>query len=111
MHLEKLLLHCLISITTVVHKHTILQIAEDASGQWLRYSFYGQRHSSFAVHQDAADEHISSYYLDTKMKDSNDLEDLYEEVAIFSVQEVTRLMILPLPLLQHVHVLGPLALF
>jgi len=29
MHLEKLLLHCLISITTVVQKHTILQIAED----------------------------------------------------------------------------------
>ena len=45
------------------------------------------------------------------MKDSSDLEDLYEEVANFSVQEVTRLMILPLALLQHVHVLGPLALF
>eukprot|EP00985_Skeletonema_marinoi_P018213 scaffold10134_cov146-Skeletonema_marinoi.AAC.2 len=29
MHLEKLLLHCLMSITTVSQKHTILQIAKD----------------------------------------------------------------------------------
>eukprot|EP00984_Skeletonema_dohrnii_P023798 scaffold12886_cov80-Skeletonema_dohrnii-CCMP3373.AAC.2 len=31
--------------------------------------------------------------------------------AIFSVLEVTRLVTLTLALLQHVHVLGPLALF
>jgi len=100
------------SITTVSQKHTILQIAKDMPlASDYDTSFMGKDTVPLQYIKSRRYEHISSYYLDTKMKDSNDLEDLYEEVAIFSVQEVTRLMILPLPLLQHVHVLGPLALF
>ena len=108
MHLEKILLH-LMSIMTVFQKHTILQIAEDMH-------LASDYDTSFMGKDTVPLQYIKMPPMSTCsrtmiMKDSSDLEDLYEEVANFSVQEVTRLMILPLPLLQHVHVLGPLALF
>jgi len=63
MHLEKLLLHCLMSITTVSQKHTILQIAKDMPlASDYDTSFMGKDTVPLQYIRSRRYEHMFSYY-------------------------------------------------